>query len=149
MSFDFAAAKAASRQVVHDYLAVKAIYEDYEQEPEEITVRWHNKLARAGSLEGGFDVEVLTGIDRLVFNGPEIASKNLTLRHGGYVIVPQYGVRFSLEAEEPSDGPINRYWSVGAITEEQAVIPPDPNVYLVTEEGDFLATEDSEPIVEG
>lgn len=146
MGFDFAAAKATSRQIVHDYLAVEAVYEDYEIEPETITVRWHNKLARAGALEGGFDVEVLTGVDRLVFNRPEITSKQIVLRHGGYVRIPQYGIRYSLEAEEPADGPVNIYWSVSVITEEQSAIPPDPNVYIATEEGAFLGDEEGRPI---
>lgn len=120
--FDFMAAKASSRQSVHDTLAVAAVYEDDNTvAPVPLTVRWHNKLSRAGALEGGFGVEVIEGIDRLVFNRPQLASKALELNSRGVVTItaPQWSARFSLEAREPDDGPVNEYWSVAHLGEDE------------------------------
>lgn len=121
MGFDMAQAKAQNRQVVHSTLAVPAFYDDDTLiEPVAITVRWHNKLSRAGALEGGYGVEIIEGIDRLVFNEPELTSKEppLTLIEGGTVTIPSLAalagspVSFTLESEEPGDGPVSVYWSV-------------------------------------
>lgn len=119
MGFDMAQAKAQNRQVVHSTLAVPAFYQDDDlPEPVAITVRWHNKLSRAGALEGGYDAEIIEGIDRLVFNQPELTSRELTPVERGRVEVPSlsalagFSVVFTLEAEEPGDGPVNVYWSV-------------------------------------
>lgn len=114
-AFDLAVLKAQARQSVHDTLAVSAVYQDDDTQPTGITVRWHNKLARAGALDGGFDVEVIEGINRLVFNEPEITSKGITLRHDGRVTIPQYNLTFSLDSQEPGDGPTNIYWTVAQI----------------------------------
>lgn len=121
MGFDKAQSMIQRRQVVHATLAVAAFYDDDTLiEPVAITVRWHNKLSRAGALEGGYGVEIIEGIDRLVFNEPELTSKEppLTLIEGGTVAIPSLAalagspVSFTLEAEEPGDGPINIYWTV-------------------------------------
>lgn len=119
MGFDMAQAKAQRRQVVHTTLAVPAFYDDDNLiEPVAITVRWHNKLSRAGALEGGYAAEIIEGIDRLVFNEPELTSKGVTLYEGGKVSIPSLAAAagspasFTLEAEEPGDGPLNVYWSV-------------------------------------
>lgn len=146
--FDLAALKASSRQALHECLAVAAFYEDSETPPTGITVRAHNKMVRAGALDGGFGVEVFEGLDRLIFNAPEIISKNIVLFHGGYVTIPQYGLRYSLEAQEQSDGPVNIYWTVAAITPEDLKVPVDTNLYIATEGGNLIADEDGEAFVE-
>lgn len=105
--------KAASRQALHESLAADAFYTHNAHTDVPITVRWHNKLARAGALEGGFDVEIIQGIDRLVFNEPELVLKNITLQRGAVVRVPELGdATFRLDVEEERDGPINIYWTV-------------------------------------
>lgn len=115
MDFDFAAAKAENRQSVHDALAVAAVYTDDNTPATDVTVRYHTKLSNAGALEGGFGVQVLEGIDRLVFNAPQLAALGIELRHGGQLAIPQYGMAFSLDAEEPADGPVSVYWTVALV----------------------------------
>ena len=126
MPFDFASAKTRSRQVVHSTLAVAAVYTDADHTtPVPVTVRWHSKLARAGALEGGFGVEVIEGIDRLVFNRDELAvavkadaddpGTPLELASLGVVYIESYDARFSLEAREPYDGPVSEYWTVALL----------------------------------
>lgn len=105
--------KAASRQALHEGLAVDAFYTHNAHVDVPITVRWHNKLARAGALEGGFDVEIIEGIDRLVFNEPELVLKNIILQRNATVRIPELGgAVFRLDVEEPRDGPVNLYWTV-------------------------------------
>lgn len=132
MSFDFAAAKAVSRQVVHDHLAVSALYHDADTPATPVTVRWHTKQTLAvGAMDGGFDSQFLEGIHRLVFNGHELAvalgGGPLELQHRGVVAItaPQYnGAMFSLETEEPQDGPQNVYWTVALVKPDQVVAAP-------------------------
>lgn len=97
-------------------MAVLAVYEDADTAPTSVTVRQHNKLARAGALDGGFDAEIIEGIDRLVFSQTQLATAldggPLELRYGGTVTVADYNAVYALEAQEPDDGPENRYWSV-------------------------------------
>lgn len=116
MAFDLARTKLQSRQALHRVLAVSGVYEDSDTPPTGITVRWHNKLARNGALDGGFDVEIIEGIDRLVFAQSELAvalaGAPLTLKSGGTVTIAKYGAVYDLEAQEPDDGPENRYWAV-------------------------------------
>jgi hypothetical protein len=114
-AFDLAVLKANSRQSRHSALAVDAVYYDDETPSKPITVRWHNKLARAGALEGGFGAEVIEGINRLVFNESELTSAGITLRHEGRVTIPQYNLTFSLDSQEPPDGPVNVYWTVAQV----------------------------------
>lgn len=149
MDFDFAQAKAESRQIVHDALAVTAVYHDVTTPTTPITVRWHTKLARAGSLDGGFNAEIIEGIHRLVFNGPELLAARdgdgLDLKPQGIVTIAFPGgptTQFSLESQEPPDGPVNVYWTVGQVQPGQvvAVPPDDDSVYLVADANtDFIA----------
>jgi hypothetical protein len=107
--------KAECRQVLHENLAVSAFYSDGETpEPAEpnCTVRWHNKLARNGALDGNYAGEIIEGIDRLVFQDAELNSNNLTLRQGGRVRIPDLVATFELDVREPGDGPLNVYWTV-------------------------------------
>lgn len=130
MGFDFAAAKATSRQVVHDHLAVSALYHDADTPSTEITVRWHTKQTlTVGAMDGGYDAQFLEGIHRLIFNVDQLAEAfdgtPLELRARGVVTIPQYdNAQFSLEAKEPEDGPKNIYWTVALVTPDQVVAPP-------------------------
>lgn len=116
--FDFAALKQRSRLALHGTMAVPAVYEDSQTSATPgVTVRWHNKLARNGKGETGFDAEIIEGIDRLVFQESNLALAGITLRRNGRVTIDYKGVVavFTLEAEEPQDGPENVYWSVSAV----------------------------------
>lgn len=79
-----------------------------------LTVRWHNKLARNGALDGDFQGEIIEGIDRLVFNQDQLDALGLTLVRGGVVSIPDYDQYWTLDSQEPSDGPLNRYWVIAA-----------------------------------
>lgn len=111
---DIAAIKTKSRRSIHDALAVSAIYEDDETPPnDKVTVRWHNRLVRNGSLdEGSYDVAIIEGIDRLVFNETNLAAAGITLKRNGVLTVPSLGAKFELEAMAEPDGPENVYWMV-------------------------------------
>lgn len=111
MTLGVADLKLQSRRALHERLAVSARLPAY-PEATEITVRWHNKLARAGAQEGGFGVEIIEGIDRLVFSDEQLAAAGIELGHGTLVEVPSLGATFTIDADEPTDGPHNVYWSV-------------------------------------
>lgn len=124
--------KAAARQRIHGCAAVAASYtdedhpdglifaEDYDGEG--LLVRYHNKIDRTGDLDGQYG-EVIDGIDRLVFldqnvadvtealefNGeaPLVLSRGATLTISGYK-----GLRFTLDSQQPPDGPEETIWVV-------------------------------------
>lgn len=114
MTFDIGAFKAQARNTLHATMAVGAIYWDAETDETPITVRWHNKLKLNGTAGGEFDVSILEGIDRLVFNGPELTSLGIILdEDSGYVKIPAYdNAVFRVGAMEPADGPVNIYHRV-------------------------------------
>ncbi len=124
MTFDFADAKRLGRQVVHDYLAVSAVYTSPSGEifgvveadlsvTGGVTVRWHNKLVRNGAMEGSFTGEIFEGVNRLVFNKPELEGLGLVLERLGTIVIPKYDNQlFTLDFQEPEDGPISLYWGV-------------------------------------
>jgi hypothetical protein len=117
MGFDFAEALAKGRRAVHNCLAVKAVYEPAgSTDAVPVNVRWANKLQRAGSLDSGFDAEIIEGIDRLIFSAEELetakAGSPLELESGGVVTLIKAGAKFRLDEMQPSDGEINVYWLV-------------------------------------
>lgn len=116
MPFDFAAAKARVRQIVHNTLSVSATYlDDTLDEAQTLNVRWHDKINRLGNLDNMGWAEQIEGIDRIIFNLPEVTSKSLVLRQGGVVTLTAalYGsVEFTLQAQEPVVGPIEVIWLV-------------------------------------
>lgn len=116
--------KTQSRLALHRAMAVSAVYTD-DNWPDgvAVTVRLHNRLSRNGSQPGGWDSEVLEGIDRVVFNETNLSTEATSVLTGepvvlvpvtaGEVIIPEYqDARFSLDSREPSDGPESQYWSV-------------------------------------
>lgn len=116
MPFDFAAAKARVRQIVHNTLSVSATYlDDTLDEAQTLNVRWHDKINRLGDLDNMGWAEQIEGIDRIIFNLPEVTSKSIVLRQGGVVTLTAalYGsVEFTLQAQEPVVGPIEVIWLV-------------------------------------
>lgn len=113
--------KAQARAALHDAMAEPASYTSPEgtvhPSAEQIeaglslTVRWHNKIKIIGENEQS-DAAILEGINRLVFQAPQLEALGLVLKRSGIVDVPGYGKRFRLEYKEEEDGPLNVYWSV-------------------------------------
>lgn len=119
MAFSIDQARKQARRVIHDHAAVLAVYTDNETPPEgvELRVRWHTKHARTGNPLAGYDAEILTGINRLVFDSSELTSKGVALARGGVVDLIDPDTRqptasFELDAEDDPDGPQNVYWLV-------------------------------------
>lgn len=114
--FDFGAVKAMVRQTVHDTMSTPATYW-HESNPTvtvELRVRWHNKIARMGDLlEAGY-TEVVEGINRLIFNIPELTEKAVVLSRGGRITLGEhYGfTELVLETKEPEVGPIEEIWLI-------------------------------------
>jgi len=119
MPFDFAALKARTRRVVHDTLAVAALYDHVGLVvPVELRVRWHNKIARFGDIENVGYAEIIEGINRVIFDRDELNEKGVVLERGGRVTLtpPQYhGAVLVLDTMEPDTGPIDQTWLVGRI----------------------------------
>lgn len=126
--------KANARRAIHGRLAVSASYVD-EDHPDGLifaedftgglTVRYHNKLDRSGDLDGDY-ASVIDGIDRLVFLDENVAEVSaalvangqpaLVLSRGAEVTISEYkGLTFSLDTQEPPDGPLETSWVVARI----------------------------------
>lgn len=113
-AFNFAELKAQCRQSLHEALAVSALYSTTAMlEPVAITVRWHNKINRVGNMEDRGYAEIIEGIDRMIFNLPELALAGITTARGAIVTITEFNeAKFVLEAREPSDGPVEVVWLV-------------------------------------
>ena len=109
MAFNFATAKSKARRVVHDTLAVDALYQDDSMSaPQEIKARWHSKIDRFGDSESQGNAEMILGIDRIGIIPDDYPE--LTFRQGGIVTFPDYGNAFALQVLEPKDGTLTRWW---------------------------------------
>lgn len=113
-------------------MAVPAVYQDSSTPPTNITARWHNKLVKAGEMDGGFDVSVIEGIDRLVFNEAVLLEATsaetgdpveVVLRRNGLVVIPKFSAAYYLDAREPGDGPLSIYWMVSRARNASPFIP--------------------------
>lgn len=120
-AFDFASLKAQTRQIVQDFLAVPALLYTNDEGPDatEINVRWHDKINRFGNNDNMGWAERVEGIDRLIFNRPELAEKNITLRRNLELFIPSVGKTFALELAEPDDGPIEAVW-IGKLVDNRS-----------------------------
>lgn len=105
---------AQARRDIHAELCVSATYEDdTTASPIAITVRWQAKSQRVGNISGGDYAEIVSTIDRLIFNREEIAAAGITLTQGGLVKLTEFGnYALELDTEEPPDGPIKNLWTV-------------------------------------
>lgn len=117
MAFDITEAKAKARRKLHKLASAPALYEDDTTvEPLDITVRWHNKIITADTINS--ESEIISGVERLIFSEEELAAFDppLVLQRGAIVTIPKYdGMQFELGFEEPNDGPVTTAWSVSAI----------------------------------
>jgi hypothetical protein len=123
--------KERTRRAIHGRLAVSCTYVDDDHPdglliPEEagveLTVRYHNKLTRGGDLNGDY-ADVIDGIDRLIFLDENVAEVSaalveaaeapLVLARAARVTIPGYkGLIFTLDTQEPPDGPLETSWVV-------------------------------------
>lgn len=127
--------KAKARRAIHGRLAVAASLVD-EDHPDGLifadgytgtglTVRYHNKIDRTGDLDGDYS-QIIDGIDKLVFLDDNVAEVSaalvangqapLVLARGAEITIPGYkGLTFSLDTQEPPDGPAETLWVVARI----------------------------------
>jgi hypothetical protein len=116
--------KAQARAALHDAMSEPASYTAPQSAggavtptPEQLeaglslTVRWHNKIKIIGENTSA-DAGILEGINRLVFNQPQLDALGLELAKNGIVDIPGYSKQLRLDYHEESDGPLNVYWSV-------------------------------------
>lgn len=122
--------KNRARRSIHGRAAVPCLLTDPTHPtglllPEDgpvLTVRYHTKLDTTGGLDGDYG-EVIDGIDRLVFFDDNVADVSaalvaageapLILQRGALVTIPAYkGLRFTLDNQEPPDGPAETAWAV-------------------------------------
>ena len=126
MSFNFVAAKRMARQTVHNYLSVPVVLKRGDEGDStcpcqcdggvELTARLHNKLVQRGSFGyGTFDgagTEYMEEVDRIVFNKPQLAERDVELRAGDVIEFVDYELSMSLDSRVPVDGPIEEIWLV-------------------------------------
>lgn len=111
----FAQIKHDARRAVHDALAVEAVYTDPDGvNATTLSVRWHNRINRHGDMDAQGYAEIIENIDRIIFDLEELAAKGVTLAREGTVTLSALlgGATFSLDAQEPDSGPIERIWLV-------------------------------------
>ena len=127
--------KAQARRAIHGRLGVSAqlfddahpdglLYaEDYTGP--RLTVRYHNKIDTNGDLDGDY-ASVIEGIDRLVFLDENVADVSaalvangeapLVLAREAEIKIAEYkDLRFSLDTQEPPDGPLETVWVVARL----------------------------------
>lgn len=118
MAFDFSAYKRLARRTVHDFLSTTASYAHATlAEPVELRVRWHNKIARYGDLEGGGYAEVIEGVNRLIFDADELNEKGVVPVQGARVTLTDAAFNNTvliLDTAEPRVGPVEVIWNVVA-----------------------------------
>jgi hypothetical protein len=114
--------RRTARTAVHNKFAVPALYRDGVSAngvPVPLTVRWHAvTVAEMGDMHDGGWAQVLDRVDRLLFNRDDLAAASppVLLRKEGKVLFPDYGyAAFSLDSEEPPDGPVTIVWRVTRI----------------------------------
>jgi hypothetical protein len=119
--------KTRARAKLHKLASVPALYFESPSATEsvDITVRWHNKIAATGDLDGQY-AQALDAIDRLVFhtddlNDPERVAP-VVLKRAGEIVIPSFdNVTFSLDQREPSDGPGRVVWTVARLSKPRAL----------------------------
>jgi hypothetical protein len=127
--------KERARRAIHGKLAVPATLID-DDHPDGLifaddyagaglTVRYHNKLDRSGDLNGDY-AEIIDGIDKLVFLDENVAEVSaalvangeapLVLSRGAEITIEGYkGLTFTLDTQEPPDGPLETRWVVARV----------------------------------
>ena len=117
MAFDFAAAKARTRRIVHDTLAIAAEYDDADLVvPVPLRVRWHYKQTVVGDLETqGFPQSIDT-INKVIFDRAELTVKGVTISRGGRLKITADGFGnavLAIDTQDAMAGPTEEIWYVG------------------------------------
>lgn len=116
MAFDFAAIKAEVRSIVHETMAIPAVYTDGQcGDSASLRVRFHSKINRFGDLTEQGWAEIVEGVNRLIFDKRELDEQGVVLRSGGQVTLQARGfenIVLVLHVREPEEGPINVVWQV-------------------------------------
>lgn len=118
--FDWYSVKDSARKRVHDTFAVLALYTDSSLVmPATVSVRWHDTIVVNGDVASQGYAETIAGVDTLIFDREELArlkdEKGVVLRPGGTITLMHptlTGVQFTLETQEPIDGPREETWNV-------------------------------------
>jgi hypothetical protein len=104
-----------ARRDIHAAFGVEASYLDSTMSVPAtgLHVRWHARFAiPTGDIGGGDYAQVFENIDKLVFDIDELSTNAVTLRQGGQVTLIKYGYTFTLDVQEPYDGPVKVTWTV-------------------------------------
>lgn len=122
MIFDWAATKRDARATVFDTFKVAVLYSGLGGVPGPVAVhvKLHGKLVTTGDIGANGLVEVIEGINQVVFNVEELAVGGIVpgpalnpVQGGTVQFPPIYGnVKFRLDAKKPMDGPIDLAWTV-------------------------------------
>lgn len=118
MGFDFAAAKALARRIVHDNLAIDALYWDRTlAHPVALRVRWHYKQAPVGDLENGGYPVYLDLVEKVIFDKDELARNGVKIVRGGRVQITARGFDgyLAIDSQEVDAGPVEESWRVGKL----------------------------------
>lgn len=115
---DLADIKASSRLALHAAMSVGIVWSNGidtlpmgGEDKTVLSARWGNKLVVQG--DGGGDyANVIEGIERIIFQDRQLTALGITLARGDTILFPKYGAKFELDQREPTDGPLNVYWSV-------------------------------------
>ena len=79
-----------------------------------LVVRHKTRQAIHGSADDEY-ATVLEGVNRLVFDADDLATKGVTLQRGGRVALPPFVLE--LDQPEPRNGPVEVAWSVVDMTD--------------------------------
>lgn len=119
MAYDHAAVKARVRRTVHNTLGIAAEYvDDTMAAPEQLRVRWHNRIVQTGDLQNGGYAEIIDGINRVIFDIDELLLKGVIVHRGGRLKIsaPAFNGAVLVIGERDSDcGPIEQTWYVGKL----------------------------------
>lgn len=110
---EFAEFKREMRRVVHDTFAVRARWRaPHDSLWIELGVRYHNKKIVGDQEIDGYATRLDT-VDSLVFDGEELAAKNVLLQSQQLVVLTDYNEAvYRLERLKEIDGPVNVEWEV-------------------------------------
>ena len=110
--FDWQKLKARTRQIVHNTFAGSSTYLDPSLSvPVPLDVRWHNKMVVGGDLESGGYAEIVEGIERIIFNVPQLELVALVPKVRALVTMED-GTKLRLTVKEPKVGPVEEIWQV-------------------------------------
>ncbi len=113
MSFSLADLKRDARQAMHDTLSITAAYmDDSLAAPLAVQVRVHNRIVREMDMPGNGMTEMLSSIDRIIFDREALADDEVALRRGGIITVPEWETTFELDIRDAYDGPVEEIWTV-------------------------------------